>query len=156
VPKRSTRSELQTYLRLRTDAGWLLGFLGAVIGLAVLADAELQHAILVYEKFLGHAKTSGGGAGGFVILYGLVLSLLVAFIYLPTFATLQRTGTRIRDSIEGLPEPADPMLEARLAKRKALDALLRLQISASASFSVSVAILAPLLASLIGLLSGLG
>jgi hypothetical protein len=91
------------------------------------------------------------GAEG-VILHGLVLSLLVALIYLPTFATLQRTGTGIRDSVEGLPEPGDPMLEARLAKRKALDELLRLQISASASFRTSVAILSPLLGSLTSLL----
>jgi hypothetical protein len=48
------------------------------------------------------------------------------------------------------------MLEARLAKRKALDELLKLQISASASFRAGVAILSPLLASLTSLLPGLG
>jgi len=55
--------------------------------------------------------------------------------------TLQGTGTRIRDSAAELLELGDPMLEARLAKRKALDELLRLQISASASSRVSAAIL---------------
>jgi hypothetical protein len=144
-----TRSELQTYLRLRTDLEWLLGFLGAVISLAVLAGAALQHVFLAYNK-----KADSGAEG--VILYGLVLSLLVALTYLPTFATLQRTGTRIRDSVERLPEPADPTLEARLAKRKALDELLRLQISASTSFRASVAILSPLLGSLTSLLPRLG
>lgn len=139
-----TKSELRTYLRLRADLEWLLGFLGAVIGLAVLAGAELQH-VLSFDK-----KADFGAEG--TVLYGLVLSLLVALIYLPTFATLQRTGTRIRDSVEGLPEPGDPMLEARLAKRKALDELLKLQISASASFRASVAILSPLLGSLTSLL----
>jgi hypothetical protein len=142
-------------LGLRTDVEWLLGFLGAVIGLAVLASAELQHVIRAYYKFLGFDKKTEFSAEG-VILYGLVLSLLVALIYLPTFGTLQRTGTRIRDSVEGLPEPADPMLEARLAKRKALDELLSLQISASASFRVSIAILSPLLGSLTSLLPRLG
>ncbi len=44
------------------------------------------------------------------------------------------------------------MLEARLAKRKALDELLKLQISANASFRASVAILSPLLGSLTSLL----
>jgi hypothetical protein len=151
-----TRSELQTYLRLRSDLEWLLGFLGAVISLALLASAELQHVYLSYNKvFLSYNKKADFGAEGFV-LYGLVLSLLVALIYLPTFATLQHTGTRIRDSVEGLPEPGDPMLEARLAKRKALDELLRLQISASASFRMSVAILSPLLGSLTSLLPRLG
>ena len=144
-----TRSVLQTYLRLRADLEWLLGFLGAVIGLAVLASAQLRRVSLSYEKEAGSAAEA-------VVLYGLVLSLLVALIYLPTFVTLQRTGMHIRDSVEGLPEPGDPMLEARLGKRKALDELLGLQISASASFRVSVAILSPLLASLTSLLPGLG
>jgi hypothetical protein len=150
-----TKSELQAYLRLRTDVEWLLGFLGAVISLAVLAGAALQRVVLAYHNFLTHSKKTDFGTEG-IILYGLVLSLLVALIYLPTFATLQRTGTLIRDSVEELPEPADPMLEARLAKRKALDELLRLQITASASFRVSVAILSPLLGSLTSLLPRLG
>lgn len=146
-----TRSELQTYLRLRVDLERLLGFLGAVIGLAVLGSAELRH---VYLSLPNHKKTDFPPEA--VILYGVVLSFLVALIYLPTFATLQRTGARIRDSAEGLPEPGDPMLEARLAKRKALDELLKLQISASASFRAGVAILSPILASLTSLLPGLG
>jgi hypothetical protein len=150
-----TRSELQEYLRLRTEVEWLLGFLGAVISLAVLAGAALQRVVLDYDNSLPHSKKADFGTQG-VILYGLVLSLLVALIYLPTFATLQRTGTHIRDSVEGLPEPADPMLEARLAKRKALDELLGLQISASASFRVSAAILSPLIGSLTSLLPKLG
>lgn len=140
-----TRNELQTYLRLRTDLEWLLGFLAAVISLAVLSGAALQHIVLAHDK-----KAKVGAQD--IIVYGLVLSLLVALIYLPTFATLQSTGTRIRESVERLPEPADPMLEARLAKRKALDELLKLQISASVSFRTGVAILSPLLGSLTSLL----
>lgn len=143
------KSELQTYLRLRSDLEWLLGFLGAVVGLAVLASAQLRNVYLAYD----HKAVFGTGG---VVLYGLVLSLLVALIYLPTFVTLQRTGTRMRDSAAELPEPGDPMLEARLAKRNALDELLGLQISASASFRVSAAILSPLLGSLASLLPRLG
>ena len=86
-----TSSELQTYLRLRADLEWLLGFLGAVIGLAVLASAGLRHLYLS----LPHDKKADLGSEE-VILYGLVLSFLVALIYLPTFATLQRTGAHIR------------------------------------------------------------
>ncbi len=115
--------------------------------MAFLAYAELQHVVY------GMKAVSGAES---VILYGLVLSFQVALIYLPTFAALQRTGTRIRDSVEGLPEPGDPMLETRLAKRKALDELLRLQISGSTSFRMTVAILSPFLGSLTSLLPRLG
>jgi len=143
-----TRSELQTYMRLRADLERLLGFLGAVIGLAVLAYAGLRNAVLSYGKPDPGAER--------IVLYGIVLSLMLALIYLPTFATLQRTGTGIRDSVECLPEPGDPVLEARLAKRKALDELLGLQITASASFRAGAAILSPLLGSLTSLLPRLG
>jgi hypothetical protein len=144
-----SRSELGTYLRLRSDLEWLLGFLGTVIGLAVFASAGLRHVVLSYDK-----KANYGAED--VILYGFVLSLLVALIYLPTYATVQRTGTRIRDTVEQLPQPDDQKLEEQIAKRSALDDLLGLQISASASFRVGVAILSPLLGSLTSLLPRLG
>jgi hypothetical protein len=127
----------------------LLAFLGTVIGLAVFASAGLRHVVLSYDK-----KANAGAEG--VILYGFVLSLLVALIYLPTYPTLQRTGTRIRDTVEQLPQPDDQKLEERIAKRSALDDLFGLQISASASFRVGAAILSPLLGSLTSLLPKLG
>jgi hypothetical protein len=42
--------ELATYLRLRSDLELLLAFLGAVIGLAVLASAALRHVALLKDK----------------------------------------------------------------------------------------------------------
>jgi hypothetical protein len=146
-----TRRELRTYLRLRAGLERLPGFLGAVIGLGALGSAELQR---VYVSLPGHDKADFPPEG--VILDGMVLSFLVALACLPAFATLQRAGARIRDSAEGLPEPGDPLLGARLAKRKALGELLKLQFSARASFRAGVAILSPLLASLTSLLPGLG
>jgi hypothetical protein len=141
-------SELVTYLRLRADLEWLLTFLGAVIGLAVFASAALRNVVLSYDK------SASDEAGG-VIVYGFVLSLIVALIYLPTYATLHGTGARIRDSVEQLPQPGDQKLEERIAKRKALDDLLGLQISTSATFRIGVAILSPLLGSLTSLLPNL-
>lgn len=140
-----TTSDLGTYLRLRADLAGLLAFLGTVIGLAVFASAGLRNVVLSYDK------TANSGAER-VILYGFVLSLLVALVYLPTYAALHHTGTRIRDSVEQLPQLDDQKLEERIAKRKALDELLGLQISASTSFRTGVAILSPLLGSLTSLL----
>jgi hypothetical protein len=62
----------------------------------------------------------------------------------------------LRDGVAPLPEPTSDQLEAQLQKRAALDDLLGLRVSASASFKAGVAILSPLLASLTSLLPKLG
>ncbi len=147
--KTFAKNDLNSYLGLRSDLDGLLAFLGAVIGLAVLASAALRHLSLLYDETIDFPAES-------VVLYGLVLSLLVAFIYLPTFLTVQRAGEHIRNSVQDLPAPDDTELDSKLARRKTLDELLGLQVSASGSFRVGVAILSPLLGALTSLLPKLG
>ena len=147
--KKLTGAELRTYLRLRSDLERLLGYLGAVIGLAVLSTAALRR-VVVQDYGDAHFPPE------VLILYGIVLTLIVALVYLPTWATMQRTGSLLRDGVAPLPEPASDQLEAQLRKRAALDDLLGLRVSASVSFKAAVAILSPLLASLTSLLPKLG
>lgn len=154
-----TSDTLETFGRLRSELERLLAFLGLVIGLAVLASAALRHVALLANKnphFALPDKKQVDFSADSVVLYGLVLSLILALVYLPTYVTLQQTGERLRDRIQSLPGPEDPHFEARLAKRKAVDDLLGLQLSASASFRAGVFILSPLLGSLTSLLPKLG
>jgi tetrahydromethanopterin S-methyltransferase subunit G len=152
--RKLTGAELRTYLRLRSDLERLLGFLGAVIGLAVLTVAALRQVVVhVYNHRVDPNQKFPPEV---LILYGIVLTLIVALVYLPTWATLQRTGSLLRDGVAPLPEPTSDQLEAQLQKRAALDDLLGLRVSASASFKAGVAILSPLLASLTSLLPKLG
>ena len=147
--RKLTGAELRTYLQLRSDLERLLGYLGAVIGLAVLTTAALRRVVVQDygdDQFPSEV----------LILYGVVLTLIVALVYLPTWATMQRTGSLLRDGVVPLPEPTSDQLEAQLQKRAALDDLLGLQVSASATFKAGVAILSPLLASLTSILPKLG
>jgi hypothetical protein len=143
------KADVEKYLTLRTDLEWLLVFLGGVIGLAVLSSAALRHLALIYDQTIDFPAES-------VVLYGLVLSLLVALTYVPTFTTLHGVGQRIRDSAAPLPGPEDTEIDRKVAKRKTLDELLGLKVSASASFRAGVAILSPLLGALTSLLPRLG
>jgi hypothetical protein len=147
--RKLTGAELRTYLQLRSDLDRLLGFLGAVIGLGVLTTAALRRVVVQEygdEQFPPEV----------LILYGVVLTLIVALVYLPTWATMQQTGSLLRDGVAPLAEPASDQLEAQLRKRAALDDLLGLRVSASVSFKAGVAILSPLLASLTSLLPKFG
>jgi tetrahydromethanopterin S-methyltransferase subunit G len=152
--RKLTGGELRTYLGLRSDLERLLGFLGAVIGLGVLTVAALRQVVV--QEYNHHLRLVKDPLVKFppevLILYGVVLTLIVALVYLPTWATMQQTGSMMRDGVAPLPEPTSDQLEAQLQKRAALDDLLGLRVSASTSFKAGVAILSPLLASLTSLL----
>ncbi len=157
--RKLTGVELRAYLGLRSDLERLLGFLGAVIGLAVLTVAALRQVVVQeydHHKFRPEKVPPVHFPPEILILYGVVLTLLVALVYLPTWATMQRAGSLLRDGVARPPEPTSDQFEAQLQKRAALDDLLGLRVSASASFKAGVAILSPLLASLTSLLPKLG
>jgi hypothetical protein len=148
------REQLQECLRLRTDLERLLAFLGATIGLAVFASAALRQVALEYSS--RHPSEHVAFSPAAVVVYGFVLTLLVALIYVPTHATYEHAVSRFRDELEPFPDPRSPDFDARVARRAALDRLLGLDVSAAGSFRAGVAILTPLLASLTSLLPGLG
>ena len=148
----ATRQTLRAYLGLRSELERLLGVLGAIIGMAVLASAALRNVELDYASL--HPEKNIAFPAENVILYGLVLSVVLALVYLPTYATLQRTGATFRDAIARFPEPED--FEEDMARRRTLDELLGLRLSATASFRAGVAILSPLIGSVLGLLPKLG
>jgi hypothetical protein len=167
--RKLTGAELRTYLRLRSDLERLLGFLGAVIGLGVLTVAALRQVVVqeydhhklrpVKLPIVKHPPERIPPVHfppEILILYGVVLTLIVALVYLPTWGTMQQTGSLLRDGVAPMPEPTSDQLEAQLQKRAALDELLGLRVSASTSFKAGVAILSPLLASLTSLLPKLG
>jgi hypothetical protein len=88
-----------------------------------------------------------------VLPSAVTLTLLVATLVI---ATVHTVGARIRDQIVPLPAPDASDLSEQVSKRKTLNEILGLQISASASFRAGVAILSPLLGALTSLLPKLG
>lgn len=143
----ATKENLQTYLRLRADLDRVLGYLGTVVGLAVLSSAGMRRVIQdVGSTGSFHAES--------VVAYGLALSLILALIYLPTYLVAQAVGTNLRDELAPFPEPK--RLVEGLEERRKLDEALGLTVSAIASFRAGVAILAPLLGGLTSLLPDVG
>lgn len=146
---RPTKENLAAYTEMRSDLDRLLAYLGAVVGLAVLSSAAMRNVVrdvLPGELDRFHAEA--------VILYGLVLSLILAAVYLPTLGVARAVGARFRDKL--VPFPAPSALVEGLEQRRRLDDVLGLTVSATASFRAAVAILSPLLGGLASLLPKIG
>jgi hypothetical protein len=149
LDKSPTKENLVAYLQMRSDLDRLLAYLGAVVGLAVLSSAAMRNVVrdvLPSELDSFHAEA--------VILYGLVLSLILAGVYLPTLAVARAVGARFRDKLAPFPAP-DGLVDG-FEKRRKLDDALGLTVSATASFRAAVAILSPLLGGLASLLPKIG
>ena len=69
---------------------------------------------------------------------------------------MKAAGERIRDKGAELVAPCDKTFVDVIARRRALEDLLQLNLSASASLKAGVAILTPLAGSLVALLIGKG
>ena len=149
----AAKKEIELFIEFRTDLERLLAILGAIVGLAVLASAALRQVVLGWAAF---TKTDANFPADYPLLYGLILSALVALIYVPTYLALLEAGTELRDRAAPLLEPDDPNFDAAVTKRKTLTDLLGLDISASTSFRTGAAILSPLFAALLTLLPKFG
>jgi hypothetical protein len=135
--------------RLRADVQVLLAILGVFVTLAVLSSAALR--VLTVNQDPKHAVPAEA-----VIVYGVVLSALLALIYAPAHLAMVRSGQVLRDRLAPELGVTDPGFGDRLARREQLGKLLGLDVAASATFRTAVAILGPLLGSLTSLLPNLG
>lgn len=140
---------IQRHRRYRADLEILLAALGTLVTLAVVASAALRALTVSVD-----ARTALPAQS--VILYGVVLSLILALVYTPAYLALLRAGRALRDRLAPLVAPDDPTFGDRVTQRERLDALLGLNVAATVSFRAGVAILSPLLGSLTSLLPELG
>ena len=85
-----------------------------------------------------------------VFVYGLYYTLILVLTFLPTFSTLIATGHNLRDNILPLPSPNSDSWSSTCAKRAKLDKLLAL--SVTESLRAIIAVLAPIIGSLISLI----
>jgi hypothetical protein len=124
----------------------LLTIQGAILAGAILGAGALRNAV---------------DAAGFksppiyVLLYGVFLTGLVALAYAPTYARARTLGRDLRERCLPPPPAAGSAgWSSWLSERKALDELLGIHAGTAASLRTGLVILAPLSASLIGLLLG--
>ena len=140
---------LHRHRHLRGEIQLLLRILGALVTLAVIASAALR-------AFTAQVDPEGALPAQAVVLYGVTLSLVLALVYVPAYQTVLASGGALRDRIAPLLPPDDPGFEARLGLRERIDSLLGLDVDAAVSLRAGIAILSPLLGSLVSLVPNLG
>jgi hypothetical protein len=151
LARRNLKSDesLKTFLSLQDDAGRFLGVLGAIIGLLVLSTGAQRRAVLWYSHHT-HQHTQYGFE--LVLVYGFLFTILVAAVYLPTYLTLTDVGNRIRDAVFSRVPANSPEWAERTEKREKLGRILGLEQGPVGRLKAGLAILTPLLSSLVGLL----
>jgi uncharacterized membrane protein len=139
---------LSDLMLARTKLLALLLAFGSLIGVAVLATGALRQAVLA-------VKTSDGKAAEYpieyVLIFGLFYSALLAIIYVPAYFRLQ---DRSRDYIELVfPLPAKGhYTDEEYKDRDNLGKMLHIDASLQETFQTGLAIIGPLLATLVSVL----
>ncbi len=131
---------VQQYLEHRETVQACLWFLGVVVGAVVLATGMLRQSMLA-----GNFATEETYSATLVLDYGAFFTLIVLLCYAPAYGLIRRAGNRLQH--EFLPNTTDVLSweEQRSKLTKALGLELRLD----QSLKDAVAILSPLLASLV-------
>jgi hypothetical protein len=146
VLKASPDRQLHEYRRLRAD---LHDFLNAAAAIIIVA-AALRAAVIAATE------SAEGFPPEYLVYFGGFYSALLAFAYAPAHRAHHKAGTVLRDKL--LPIPAGPVDSWAdwLAERKALDALLQLDVVSSKAITTGLAFATPLLGAGAGLVLGIG
>ncbi len=141
-------------LHLKDALKLFLVSLGTLLSLAVIAAAAERRAVDGFGK-LDNANYDVDGVfpTHFVTLYGLLLSALVALAYAPAHVTLRAVGVSFRDKRVPLVDPGNiDAWQKRLGERQSFEDLLDLRADTASNLKTGTIALAPLLASLTGLI----
>lgn len=126
---------------LRGIATPLLAGLSLMIVAAVFATGALENLV---EVAFGDAITMVEGAA---VMFGALLSIVLALAYLPTHTALERQARRIVDEVA--PISLDPFDESTVAARKSVIDLVHAGQSGRSSLQENLLIAGPLLSSLV-------
>jgi hypothetical protein len=137
------------FVALREGLDRMVLCMGVIVGAAVLATGALRTATISWQQALDAQARLDEFPEEHVLLYGLYFSAVIALLAIPIYERLRAVGSRMRD--EQLPERYPPTegWKERADERAAVDRLLKLDLTTAASFRAGVAILAPLLSSLL-------
>jgi hypothetical protein len=138
----SSADRISKYITLRRSSLRLLTILGVMTGLAMVGLGAKRNAILQIKEcdFLPEH----------VFLHALYLSVLLALVFFPTYAALLRTGRKLVRDLLPMPQPTEESWPNWYSRQKSLEELL--QLSVTENLRAGIAILAPIVGSLISLL----
>ena len=117
-----------------------LAIAGILISLVVLSAVALRDALIQYDPVIKNIFTIE-----MTLAFGLYFTLLLAFLYIPTYAILQFNGRMLRDQIYPVKSLTD-YAEKEAARHK-FEEILNLRVGVIQNLRSSVVILAPLLTS---------
>lgn len=155
----SNNQKISSFLDLRDTLQNFLLTAGTIVGAATLATGALRQTILNWYSASSsiisvscERTASVSYSPETVLLYGIYLSGILALAYLPTYRTLIAVGHKLCDKLSPMPNFHDAEWAAWITKRKALEEMLKLNLSVKQSFETSVAIFTPLVTSSISFL----
>jgi hypothetical protein len=143
------KRQLTEYLRLRGDLRRFLNAAALLVGAVTLSIGGLRGAILASDARADFPPVD-------VLYYGAYYSVLLALIYLPVYAVFRGAGHRLLDALLPLPSDEKARWADFYADRKALEAVLEIDVVTTKGLQTALAIGAPLITSAIGLLLGAG
>lgn len=139
--------QVEAFLQLRDHLQRLLSILGLLIGVGTLAAGSLRNLLIS----TGVAEKSDFPAE-LVLVYGAFFTVLVALIYVPTYALLVTVGRQICDAFFPFSSIEPESVAKWHSGRKSLEAILKVEVGVGQSFQTGVAVFAPLFSSLVSLL----
>lgn len=138
---------LNSYIRLRNELTSATLALGFMIGLLTLAAASLRKANLA-AKIIGNSDYPIE----IVLVYGLYFTTLLMLVYVPVFLSMNAIGHRICNHLFPLPPTNSDRWLSQISKRDKCQELLQLKLNPLQNWPSELAILAPLLSSIIAAL----
>jgi hypothetical protein len=142
--------QLQLYLALRANLHDVLNATAAVIGMLIIVSAALRGAVLAA------GVPAAKFPSDYIIYFGASYSALLAFAYAPAYRAFRDVGTVLRDRLHPLPAVAAESWASWCGDRKALEALLELDVVGTKSIKTGLALATPLIVSAAGVLIGVG
>ncbi|MGZ4271187.1 MAG: hypothetical protein ACXVSX_18505, partial [Solirubrobacteraceae bacterium] len=144
-----------THRELRGALDRLVLCMGVIVGAAILATGALRNATISWSRVQHSALPPDQiFPPEQVLLAGVYFTGLLALLAIPNYERLLSAGGRLRDEQFPVRWPPEPGWKERLDERRAVDGLLKLELSPAASFRAAVAILAPLASSLVSRVLG--
>jgi hypothetical protein len=124
-----------------------LTILGLLISLLVLSNGALRYALISAKIIWSNDMPTAG-----ILANGAYYTLLVALAYVPTYLLFETIGRRICDGFFPLSAITSETIDTWHQRRKSLEELLNIRAGIRQNLLSGIAILSPLLSSLISIL----
>ena len=140
------KATVTEFVRLRLVLHRLLEVQATILGSAILSVAALRGAILAVEGLSFPQEL--------LIGYGLAGSAALVLVYAPVYASVLAAGRRLMDKATPFPDVTGTDWPDAIDRRAKLESVLRIDSSVATNIQAVLAILTPLVGSVLGVIVG--